>query len=71
MQSKNNVLFNNSLQLWVNKCGMCLALKLKYNIMWCFIFPQDLSHATIEMYTSIGRIRSSKFVGKDLAEFYM
>ncbi|XP_037014043.2 trafficking protein particle complex subunit 10 isoform X2 [Artibeus jamaicensis] len=31
----------------------------------------DLSHATIEMYTSIGRIRSAKLVGKDLAEFYM
>ncbi|XP_069331014.1 trafficking protein particle complex subunit 10 isoform X2 [Eulemur rufifrons] len=31
----------------------------------------ELSHATIEMYTSIGRIRSAKFVGKDLAEFYM
>ncbi|XP_066115340.1 trafficking protein particle complex subunit 10 isoform X2 [Saccopteryx bilineata] len=31
----------------------------------------DLSHATVEMYTSIGRIRSAKFVGKDLAEFYM
>ncbi|KAM5281646.1 trafficking protein particle complex subunit 10 isoform 2-T2 [Ctenodactylus gundi] len=31
----------------------------------------DLSHATIEMYTSIGRTRSAKFVGKDLAEFYM
>lgn len=32
---------------------------------------QDLSHATIEMYTSIGRTRSAKLVGKDLAEFYM
>ncbi|XP_036898967.1 trafficking protein particle complex subunit 10 isoform X2 [Sturnira hondurensis] len=31
----------------------------------------DLSHATIGMYTSIGRIRSAKLVGKDLAEFYM
>lgn len=31
----------------------------------------DLSHAAIEMYTSIGRIRSAKLVGKDLAEFYM
>uniref|UniRef100_A0A452GXB2 Uncharacterized protein n=1 Tax=Gopherus agassizii TaxID=38772 RepID=A0A452GXB2_9SAUR len=31
----------------------------------------DLSHATIEMYTNIGRIRSAKLVGKDLAEFYM
>ncbi|XP_030059623.1 trafficking protein particle complex subunit 10 isoform X2 [Microcaecilia unicolor] len=31
----------------------------------------DLSHSTIEMYTSIGRIRSAKLVGKDLAEFYM
>uniref|UniRef100_A0A8B9YCB8 Trafficking protein particle complex subunit 10 n=1 Tax=Bos mutus grunniens TaxID=30521 RepID=A0A8B9YCB8_BOSMU len=31
----------------------------------------DLSHATIEMFTSIGRIRSAKLVGKDLAEFYM
>uniref|UniRef100_A0A5F8GH21 Trafficking protein particle complex subunit 10 n=1 Tax=Monodelphis domestica TaxID=13616 RepID=A0A5F8GH21_MONDO len=31
----------------------------------------DLSHATIEMYTSIGRIRSAKLVGKDLAEFYI
>ncbi|XP_030432539.1 trafficking protein particle complex subunit 10 [Gopherus evgoodei] len=31
----------------------------------------DLSHATIEMYTNTGRIRSAKLVGKDLAEFYM
>uniref|UniRef100_A0A8D0L304 Trafficking protein particle complex subunit 10 n=1 Tax=Sphenodon punctatus TaxID=8508 RepID=A0A8D0L304_SPHPU len=31
----------------------------------------ELSHATIEMYTNIGRIRSAKLVGKDLAEFYM
>ncbi|XP_048349288.1 trafficking protein particle complex subunit 10 isoform X2 [Sphaerodactylus townsendi] len=31
----------------------------------------DLSHATIEMYTNIGRVRSAKLVGKDLAEFYM
>ncbi|OXB70032.1 UNVERIFIED_CONTAM: hypothetical protein H355_005494, partial [Colinus virginianus] len=31
----------------------------------------DLSHATIEMYTNIGRIRSAKLVGKDLAEFYI
>ncbi|XP_077611560.1 trafficking protein particle complex subunit 10 isoform X2 [Crocuta crocuta] len=31
----------------------------------------DLSHAAIEMHTSIGRLRSAKFVGKDLAEFYM
>lgn len=36
-----------------------------------FTFPQELSHAAIEMYTSVGRIRSAKFVGKDLAEFYM
>ncbi|KAK9402061.1 hypothetical protein NXF25_010417 [Crotalus adamanteus] len=31
----------------------------------------DLSHATIEMYKNIGRNRSAKLVGKDLAEFYM
>ncbi|XP_061483502.1 trafficking protein particle complex subunit 10 isoform X2 [Rhineura floridana] len=31
----------------------------------------DLSHATIEMYKNIGRTRSAKLVGKDLAEFYM
>ncbi|KAM4699256.1 trafficking protein particle complex subunit 10 isoform 2-T2 [Discoglossus pictus] len=31
----------------------------------------DLSHATIEMYNSIGRSRSAKLVGKDLANFYM
>ncbi|XP_020926737.1 trafficking protein particle complex subunit 10 [Sus scrofa] len=31
----------------------------------------DLSCATIEMYTSIGRTRSAKFLGKDLAAFYM
>ncbi|XP_033003009.1 trafficking protein particle complex subunit 10 [Lacerta agilis] len=31
----------------------------------------DLSHATIEMYKNIGRSRSAKLVGKDLAEFYM
>lgn len=39
--------------------------------MWSFAFPQDLSHATMEMCTSIGRARSAKLVGKDLAEFYM
>ncbi|XP_053165600.1 trafficking protein particle complex subunit 10 [Hemicordylus capensis] len=31
----------------------------------------DLSHATIDMYKNIGRNRSAKLVGKDLAEFYM
>ncbi|XP_055975198.1 trafficking protein particle complex subunit 10 isoform X1 [Sorex fumeus] len=31
----------------------------------------DLSHATIEMYRSIGRTRSAQLLGKDLAEFYM
>ncbi|XP_027439425.1 trafficking protein particle complex subunit 10 isoform X2 [Zalophus californianus] len=31
----------------------------------------DLSHAAIEMHTSIGRTRSARLVGKDLAEFYM
>ncbi|XP_053312828.1 trafficking protein particle complex subunit 10 [Spea bombifrons] len=31
----------------------------------------DLSHATIEMYNSIGRTRSARLVGKDLADFYM
>lgn len=49
-----------------------LKNKLKYVIvLFFFAFSQDLSHATIEMYTSIGRIRSAKLVGKDLAEFYM
>lgn len=36
-----------------------------------FPFPQELSHAAIEMYASVGRTRSAKLVGKDLAEFYM
>ncbi|XP_063301825.1 trafficking protein particle complex subunit 10 isoform X2 [Pelobates fuscus] len=31
----------------------------------------DLSNTTIEMYNSIGRSRSAKLVGKDLADFYM
>ncbi|XP_032721101.1 trafficking protein particle complex subunit 10 isoform X1 [Lontra canadensis] len=31
----------------------------------------DLSHAAIEMHTSVGRTRSARLVGKDLAEFYM
>ncbi|XP_068127136.1 trafficking protein particle complex subunit 10 [Hyperolius riggenbachi] len=31
----------------------------------------DLAHATIQMYNTIGRSRSAKLVGKDLAEFYM
>ncbi|KAG8431029.1 hypothetical protein GDO86_019539 [Hymenochirus boettgeri] len=31
----------------------------------------ELCHATMEMYNSIGRIRSAKLVGKDLADFYM
>lgn len=32
---------------------------------------QELSHATIDMYRSIGRTRSAQLLGKDLAEFYM
>lgn len=31
----------------------------------------ELAHATIEMYSSIGRSRSAKLVGKNLADFYM
>ncbi|XP_067849510.1 trafficking protein particle complex subunit 10 [Heptranchias perlo] len=31
----------------------------------------DLSHAAIEMYKTIGRIRSAQLLGKDLADFYM
>uniref|UniRef100_A0A8C5MWF2 Trafficking protein particle complex subunit 10 n=1 Tax=Leptobrachium leishanense TaxID=445787 RepID=A0A8C5MWF2_9ANUR len=30
----------------------------------------DLAHTTIEMYNGIGRSRSAKLVGKDLADFY-
>lgn len=45
--------------------------KIEVQSMMVFTFPQELSHAAIEMYTSVGRIRSAKFVGKDLAEFYM
>lgn len=49
--------------------GGCLVIN--YGLMRISAFPQDLSHAAIEMHTSIGRLRSAKFVGKDLAEFYM
>uniref|UniRef100_A0AAY4BY36 Trafficking protein particle complex subunit 10 n=1 Tax=Denticeps clupeoides TaxID=299321 RepID=A0AAY4BY36_9TELE len=31
----------------------------------------DLSHAAMEMYRAIGRMRSARLVGKSLAEFYM
>ncbi|XP_015219071.1 trafficking protein particle complex subunit 10 isoform X2 [Lepisosteus oculatus] len=31
----------------------------------------ELSHAAMEMYKTIGRIRSAKLLGKSLAEFYM
>uniref|UniRef100_A0A8C3YUN3 Trafficking protein particle complex subunit 10 n=1 Tax=Catagonus wagneri TaxID=51154 RepID=A0A8C3YUN3_9CETA len=31
----------------------------------------DLACATLEMCTSVGRIRSARLIGKDLAEFYM
>ncbi|XP_042162681.1 trafficking protein particle complex subunit 10-like isoform X1 [Oncorhynchus tshawytscha] len=31
----------------------------------------ELSHAAVEMYTAIGRMRSARLVGKSLAEFYM
>uniref|UniRef100_A0A8C5NH09 Trafficking protein particle complex 10 n=1 Tax=Gouania willdenowi TaxID=441366 RepID=A0A8C5NH09_GOUWI len=31
----------------------------------------DLSHAAMEMYRAIGRLRSARLVGKSLAEFYM
>ncbi|KAL2087522.1 hypothetical protein ACEWY4_016350 [Coilia grayii] len=31
----------------------------------------ELSHAAMEMYTAIGRMRSARLVGKSLAEFYM
>ena len=50
--------------------GLC-SIKFEVQNYSVFAFPQDLSHATIEMFTSIGRIRSAKLVGKDLAEFYM
>ncbi|RVE58361.1 hypothetical protein OJAV_G00208410 [Oryzias javanicus] len=31
----------------------------------------ELSHAAMEMYRAIGRVRSARLVGKSLAEFYM
>ncbi|XP_068602588.1 trafficking protein particle complex subunit 10 [Brachionichthys hirsutus] len=31
----------------------------------------ELSHAALEMYRTIGRLRSARLVGKSLAEFYM
>ncbi|GCB81374.1 hypothetical protein scyTo_0022165, partial [Scyliorhinus torazame] len=31
----------------------------------------DLSHTAIEMYQTIGQVRSSQLLGKDLADFYM
>ncbi|KAI1885446.1 hypothetical protein AGOR_G00220290 [Albula goreensis] len=31
----------------------------------------DLTHAAMEMYRAIGRLRSARLVGKSLAEFYM
>ncbi|KAM9417951.1 trafficking protein particle complex subunit 10 [Salvelinus alpinus] len=31
----------------------------------------ELSHAAMEMYRTIGRMRSSRLIGKSLAEFYM
>ncbi|TNN45294.1 Trafficking protein particle complex subunit 10 [Liparis tanakae] len=31
----------------------------------------ELSHAAMEMYSAIGRLRSARLVGKSLAEFYM
>ncbi|KAF7703265.1 trafficking protein particle complex subunit 10 [Silurus meridionalis] len=31
----------------------------------------ELSHAALEMYRAIGRLRSARLVGKSLAEFYM
>ncbi|XP_062383865.1 trafficking protein particle complex subunit 10 isoform X4 [Sardina pilchardus] len=31
----------------------------------------ELSHAAMEMYTAIGRMRSARLVGKSLAEYYM
>ncbi|KAF3694602.1 Trafficking protein particle complex subunit 10 Epilepsy holoprosencephaly candidate 1 protein [Channa argus] len=31
----------------------------------------ELSHAAMEMYTAIGRLRSARLVGKSLAEFYI
>uniref|UniRef100_A0A8C7RK77 Trafficking protein particle complex 10 n=1 Tax=Oncorhynchus mykiss TaxID=8022 RepID=A0A8C7RK77_ONCMY len=31
----------------------------------------ELSHAAMEMYRAIGRMRSSRLIGKSLAEFYM
>lgn len=50
----------------------------------CFDFPlpfyphafallthQELSHAALETYQAIGRLRSARLIGKSLAEFYM
>lgn len=44
-----------------------------------FFFPhavalfthQELSHAALETYQTIGRLRSARLIGKSLAEFYM
>ncbi len=35
------------------------------------VSEQELSHAAMEMFGAIGRLRSARLVGKSLAEFYM
>lgn len=43
---------------------------LFYHLVGSFLH-QELSHAAMEMYQAIGRLRSARLVGKSLAEFYM
>lgn len=47
-----------------------LTLFLQHHFVGHFLH-QELSHAAMEMYRAIGRLRSARLVGKSLAEFYM
>ncbi|XP_016113930.1 trafficking protein particle complex subunit 10 [Sinocyclocheilus grahami] len=55
-------------------CEACVNKKLKEALSSVEAFEKhylELSHAAMEMYRAIGRLRSARLVGKSLAEFYM
>ncbi|MEQ2178512.1 hypothetical protein GOODEAATRI_014821, partial [Goodea atripinnis] len=58
-----------SLEHWIYFL-LSFTLFLQHHLVGSLLH-QELSHAAMEMYRAIGRLRSGRLVGKSLAEFYM
>ena len=56
---------------WLNQFLRMKSIETATMFMWGFIHDQDLSEVAISSYKHIGRMRSAKLLGRDLACFYM